>query len=514
MISHTRTASVPQPGDIVAGKYAIDRLMSPGGMGVVAEARHLELGTRVAIKFLLDEGHENQEIVQRFIREARATSELSGEHVVRVHDVGRLDTGAPYMVMEYLAGHDLKEELRQRGPLPCTEAVDFLLQGCEALAEAHARGIVHRDIKPSNLFLTRRPDGSSLIKVLDFGISKIESGESDHSLTATAEVIGSPQYMSPEQVRSARLVDSRTDIWSLGVLLYELVSDQAPFSAATLSAISAMIVADPPVPLSKYRRDLPRDLEAIVMRCLEKDRDKRFQSVAELARALGPLASAGGRLSAERATRISRDSLTGVREQTLRSEVLPSDATLAAPDERRQRQGLASGADASGEATTVASSGGVAAKSDDSKISTLSATEGAARKPSAHGKAWWIGMSAVGVALLAIAYFIQRSLAPSTDAARAADPPAETELFPPANSSTPADLEPVERTVTVEPVSAPNSDEPARVADAGTRTATRRLNAASKPLASPPEDVATPESAGSPPGPPAPTTVDPLGDRK
>jgi serine/threonine-protein kinase len=518
MSIHPKTACVPQPGEIVAGKYAVDRLMTPGGMGIVAEARHLELGTRVAIKFLLDDGHQNPELVQRFIREARATSELTGQHVVRVHDVGRLESGAPYMVMEYLSGIDLKEELGRRGPMPWAEAVDFVLQACEGLAEAHARGIVHRDIKPSNLFLTRHPDGSPLIKVLDFGISKVEGAEFDHSLTATTEVIGSPQYMSPEQVRAARMVDARTDIWSLGVLLYELVSDEAPFSAETLSAISAMIVADPPVPLSTYCRDLPSGFEAVVMRCLEKDRDRRFHSVAELAAALGPYASSRGKLSAERAMRISRDSLTGLLDLTLKSRLLPA-GPFAAPGEGRRRAPMASDADASGEATTVASSDGVAAKSDDSKVSTLAATEGAARKPTAHARAWWVLLALLGPLCLALVYFVNQRVLPSTQSTGAAYPPPATSVAPAQSSRVSKNPAAVD-SLTVLPVAVPSRQEPSKTeAPPSTPAARKNVIRASKPptkttAAKKPAPIVPPAASATPATTQRPAIVDPLGDRK
>ncbi|MGC4091034.1 MAG: serine/threonine-protein kinase [Polyangiaceae bacterium] len=221
-------------GQILAGKYRIDRVLGTGGMGMVVAARHIVLDERVAIKFLLPDALSSDEAVARFEREARAAVRIKSEHVVRVTDVGRLESGAPYMVMEYLDGEDLSNWLRLRGPLPVEQAVDFVLQACVALADAHSVGIIHRDLKPGNLFCVRRSDGQLVIKVLDFGISKLTeaarvSEPGGFSVTKTAAVMGSPLYMSPEQVQSAKDVDARSDIWGLGVVMFELLTGVGPF---------------------------------------------------------------------------------------------------------------------------------------------------------------------------------------------------------------------------------------------------------------------------------------------
>lgn len=302
--------SLPRIGELIAGKYTIDRILATGGMGVVVAAKHIRLDQRVAIKFLLPEMLDREELVARFLREAQATVGLHGEHAVRVYDVGTLETGSPYLVMELLRGNDLDEELEVRGPLDVEEAVDYTLQACEAIAEAHRVGIVHRDIKPSNLFLARRPDGSRIVKVVDFGISKLLADEAQRGLnsklTTTTAMLGSPQYMSPEQVRSARDVDGRTDIWSLGCVLYEMLANVPPFSAETVSAVSAMIVADKPPSLRALRGDAPPDLCKVVMRCLEKNRERRYRTVAAFAEALAPFASPRSQTSADRVLRISQ----------------------------------------------------------------------------------------------------------------------------------------------------------------------------------------------------------------
>ena len=238
------------PGQVLAGKYRIERVLGQGGMGVVVEATHLQLEDRVAIKFWLPEALANPEAVGRFAREARAAGKIKGEHVARVIDVGTLETGAPFMVMEYLHGRDLSAVVREGGPLPPAQAVDAVLQACEALAEAHALGIVHRDLKPANLFVTTRPDGTPAVKVLDFGISKVTNpSSSDHALTKTTSVMGSPLYMSPEQMTATRDVDARTDIWAVGAILYELLVGHVPFSAETLPQICGLILTSPPRPI-------------------------------------------------------------------------------------------------------------------------------------------------------------------------------------------------------------------------------------------------------------------------
>ena len=302
-----------QVGQLIAGKYRIQKVLGRGGMGVVLAALHEHLNQHVALKFLTDDAYQQPEAVTRFLREARSAVQIQSEHVARVMDVGTLESGAPYIVMEYLRGLDLKEVSTRRGPLPLTEAVDYVLQACDAVAEAHSLGIIHRDLKPSNLFLTERPDGSPLVKVLDFGISKALHGgrggeTSKHQMTASAAIMGSPQYMSPEQIRSSKNVDARADVWALGTILHELVAGSPAYVADTVPGLLAMIVADSPPPLSATRPDVPSELEAVVLRCLEKDRERRFASVAEFARALERFASPEMRAIIRRICRVLGDS--------------------------------------------------------------------------------------------------------------------------------------------------------------------------------------------------------------
>jgi serine/threonine-protein kinase len=291
-------------GEVLAGKYRVDRVLGEGGMGVVVAAHHLQLDTRVAIKFLLPHMLTMPEAVARFTREARAASKITSEHVARVRDVGTLETGAPYMVMEFLDGGDLAGWIAQRGRLDIGQAVEFLLQASEAIAEAHHLGIVHRDLKPANLFCIQKADGLLAIKVLDFGISKVNDASS-MSVTKTTAVMGSPLYMSPEQMTSSRDVDHRTDIWSLGVILFELLTGTVPFSGEMFSEICVKIATQAPPPLRAIRPDAPEGLEAIIHRCLEKDRNRRFASVGELAMALAPYGPPQAQASALRIARVA-----------------------------------------------------------------------------------------------------------------------------------------------------------------------------------------------------------------
>jgi eukaryotic-like serine/threonine-protein kinase len=294
-------------GEVLAGKYQVERVLGAGGMGVVVAAHHIQLDEKVALKFLLPEALGNSEALARFEREARAAVKIKSEHVARVIDVGKLENGAPYMVMEYLEGGDLSGMLEKMGKLPPEQAVDFVIQACDAIAEAHSLGIVHRDLKPSNLFCIRRRDGALAIKVLDFGISKLTaaiggpgSGSRDMAMTKTTAVVGSPVYMSPEQMQSSKSVDHRTDIWSLGVILYELLTGRLPFNGDTVTELAIRIATEPAPSMATIPPGLPPGLEPVVQRCLEKARERRPQSIAELVDALAPFGTARCRPTVER----------------------------------------------------------------------------------------------------------------------------------------------------------------------------------------------------------------------
>ncbi|HEY0991305.1 MAG TPA: serine/threonine-protein kinase [Kofleriaceae bacterium] len=270
---------------MLLGKYRVDSIIGRGGMALVVKAWHLGLDEQVAIKMLRNDVAIADEMVARFVREAQAAARLKGEHIARIVDVGRFDDSRPFMVMEYLEGQDIGQLIAERGWLQPSLAIDLVIQACEALGEAHALGIVHRDIKPSNLFLTSRPDGSVLLKVLDFGISKAPQG-AELSLTQTWSLLGTPAYMSPEQMRSARTVDARTDIWSLGAVLYEALEGHLPFQADSFSEMCVMVAVDPFTPTI----ETPRNLVPIISRCLAKSPDDRYPNVAELARDLARFA--------------------------------------------------------------------------------------------------------------------------------------------------------------------------------------------------------------------------------
>lgn len=389
-------------GAVLAGKYQIERVLGQGGMGVVVAAQHLQLGQLVALKFLLPDALRSPDIGERFLREARAAVRLKSEHVGRVIDVGTLDSGAPYLVMEYLEGEDLESFLRTHQRLPIAQAVDFVLQAGEAIAEAHSLGIIHRDLKPANLFLTVRADGTPVVKVLDFGISKATQESADFSLTRTAALMGSPGYMSPEQLRSARDVDARTDVWALGVILFELVTGAPPFSAETLTQLTLRVALDPTPPLGIAA---PAGFEDVLRTCLEKAPEARYASVTELAAALVPF---GPPNAAELATRISRvqSGLSiPIRIKGGVSSTAPTAAVTAAP------AGPLTAAP-----TTLSSSTGVA-----QAAATLPATT--RRRP-----ALWLGAGALIAAGIAAAVMLNR--APPTTApieSRGAVRPAATE---------------------------------------------------------------------------------------
>ena len=276
-------------GTRVAGRYIVEEVLGQGGMGCVVAATYPELEQRVAVKFMWPELCANTSLATRFVREARLAAKITSPHLVRVFDVGRLDNGTPYLVMERLDGNDLGQEVDTKGFLAFDVIVDFALQTLQGLAEIHARHVVHRDLKPANLFLARE-GGGRIVKLLDFGISKENQANKPASGLTTESILGTPHYMAPEQVKDSRDVDARTDIWSMGVILYELFTGKMPFSGDATSfgeVFGRILFTDPAAPRT-HRPELPEALEAIVMECLKRERSERFADVGELAIALAP----------------------------------------------------------------------------------------------------------------------------------------------------------------------------------------------------------------------------------
>ena len=322
------TASVDEvsPGEMLAGKYRVERVLGRGGMGVVIAARNVELDQRVAIKCIHASLAKDGIAVERFLREGRAAVQLRSEHVAKVLDVGRLQDGVPFLVLEYLEGQDLGERLSERGALPAGDAARYLVEACEAVSEAHALGIVHRDLKPENLFLAVGLGGESNVKVLDFGVSK-RTGRGLVALTQAATVVGSPMYMAPEQLRAARDLDARCDVWALGVTLRELLTGRMPFEADSVPELTLKIAHEPPRPIEDDRPGLPPELIAIVDRCLSKDREDRYADAGELATALQAY------LSVERVTRTTlKSGSSGPPSNGRASQHRPQAVTLTSPD--------------------------------------------------------------------------------------------------------------------------------------------------------------------------------------
>lgn len=303
------------PGEVVDGKYRVERVLGRGGMGLVLLARNLLLGEPVAIKVLA--GRSTPALRGRLLMEARAAARLESDHVVRVFDVGHTSAGDPYLVMEYLAGEPLSEVLERGGPQPVTQSVGWLLEACQGLAVAHCNGIIHRDLKPANLFLCRRRDGSSRLKLLDFGVAKLPARE---GLVSTTHPLGSPLYMAPEQLAPDAGVDARLDIWGMGVVLYEALAGKPPFVAHSLLDLAAQLRSEAHVPVRELRPDVPGGLSEAVDRCLAKRREERWQDLVQLARALAPFGPAG---AAEALAKI---------ERVLATQEGPGDALTCAGD--------------------------------------------------------------------------------------------------------------------------------------------------------------------------------------
>jgi serine/threonine-protein kinase len=372
-------------GDLLAGKYRIERRIGEGGMGVVVVARHIELDELVAIKFLLPQALGNPEAVMRFAREARASVKIKSEFVARTFDVGKLESGAPFMVMEYLQGSDLGDRVRNSGPLPIQQTVDFILQACQALADAHVIGIIHRDIKPSNLFVIRRSDGNESIKLLDFGISKVTGAAAsgaDMGMTRTQALMGSPLYMSPEQMASTRNVGVSTDIWAIGITLYELLSGHTPFEGESITELCANVLTRPTPTLTERPLEIPQGLQSVLNRCLQKAPADRYANVAELALALKPYGSTRGQLSADAALQVLQ--AAGILVRTTEALAVETQAVVA-----------------------IGTEAAIASKTEEAAMQPAASTGTVANWSQTHPeskqkKNMMLGMGAFGIAVIAI----------------------------------------------------------------------------------------------------------------
>ncbi len=286
------SAEPPKPGELVGDRYLVGERLGAGGMGTVFAATDRTTSEKVAIKFLHVTGPSRAEVVTRFVREAQVLLRIQSENVTRILDVGNLDDGSPFIVMEHLDGEDLASRL-ERGPLRVSEAVDFVRAACAGLTAVHAAGIVHRDVKPANLFVARGSEGRHVIKVLDFGIAKLATHQdaSDASATGDFMVIGSMHYMAPEQMLGDPEVDARADLWSLGVILYELLAGRLPYDGKSISEVCARVFTAAPPPLETIRSDVPALLSAAVTTCLQRDPVNRCPTAERLAWMLAPFAS-------------------------------------------------------------------------------------------------------------------------------------------------------------------------------------------------------------------------------
>ena len=464
---HFAIAAPVSPGDLLAKKYRVTRVLGAGGMGVVVAADDLDLDRTVAVKFLSPAGAANPSVVARFMREARAAVKITSEHVAKVIEVGKLDSGEPYIVMEFLEGSDLSEVVAQ-GSLPVEDALDYVLQACEAIAEAHSKGIVHRDIKPANLFVSRRADGSPMVKVLDFGISSMVGAAGEHALTRTGAIMGSPFYMSPEQARSARTANAQSDIWSLGAVLYELIAGRPPFSGETMGELIAAILTEAAPPLRGACPDVPEELDAVVLRCLNKDAKARYASVGELCQALAPFAPVRSRVSLTRAIAVSAthapDSISNV-------DTVEGGGTLLMP----------------GASTAKASAAAQGVPATPARGSNTAAAWAETHAPASPSRAW-LGKSLAAVAALAalgLAVGLTRSR--TSEAAATASALATGSPAIPANpADEPAATAPSHEVPTASAAPAPApSAAPHKKPAATDKTAATDKAAPAKPAASP-----------------------------
>jgi eukaryotic-like serine/threonine-protein kinase len=512
-ITHTNNPAihaVPTVGDRI-GKYVVDRMIGSGGMGLVVAARHEALNELVAIKLLRPKAAGDKIHAERFAREARSMIKIKSEHVVRVLDAGTLDSGAPFIVMEYLVGRDLAQTLREEGPMTVTRAADLMLQVCEAVASAHAVGVIHRDLKPSNFFITKRADGTTLVKVLDFGISKAvgQDGVVDPNLTETQAVFGSPTYMSPEQIRSAKHVDHRSDIWSLGVGLYEITTGKLPFAADNVAGLLASIVADPPFFPRGFNPNLPVEFEELLLTILQKNPKDRVQTIADFAFALSQFATPNSETNTlmERIARLAGRSLPTPRH-AMTQTTGPKLPPLAPQPPPSSRSGLGRTSDPNlgginpSVPPDVLSSGHAFGSTG---MDLSSQAPGARRGNTLAAVA--VGLCVAILIILGIgAYFVRSKLtatasaaAPTTSSSSSttADAPAATTASQPSSAATPATSD-----TTTPPTTSPKTT----AAGGG-----KRINPPPSKNTAPAHTPAV--KPANPPSPTPPKTVDPTSER-
>ncbi len=472
---------------MLAGKYRVESVLGEGGMGSVYKATHLLVGESVALKLLRADLAVLPEASARFLREAKTAMRLKSENVARVLDVGTLDGGDPYIAIELLEGSDLGKRLDERGPLSSEEAVDLTLQACHALAEAHAAGVVHRDIKPANLFLTRDAVGRRVLKLLDFGISKLRDEATP--ITKTSAVMGSVPYMSPEQLESSKHVDERSDIYSLGVTLYELLTGTLPFEGETMPQVCASILKGRPVDILERREGLPKELGSVVHRAFAPEPKDRPATVVALAASLLPFASGAGRAYAQRIPGIGVESPPSVPPPGPKAEVRQAkpgslEETLPAP--------------APPEPSLAAPAMSAARRSSHDTDVTLAAPS----RVAPARRALWVGAAAVAAVASVSVFLLTRegggpgAASPAHPEASPAHPePEASAADPSARSTAPID---VAASVTVPASKASGEAVPSAVASAGPRA---KSTAAGRPLGVTKTAAATAQ-ATAPPAPP------------
>jgi serine/threonine-protein kinase len=481
------------PGTVISGKYRIDSILGRGAMGVVVAATHLELREAIALKFLYAKTDGSEDFKSRFRREAQVSAKLRNEHITRVLDVGTWREGAMYMVMEYLAGNDLRKMIRTQGPFPIGAAVEYIVQVCEGVAEAHAHGIIHRDLKPSNLLVTKRADGSDLVKILDFGISKWTAmGEEEGELTQTGVVLGSPKYMSPEQLFGAGSVDSRTDIWSIGAILYELIGGRPPYDQPSLARICADLAGNKPPPrLRDQRTEVTPELEAVVLHCLERSVDLRIQSVADLA---GDLLAAVGSPYAEQVR-------TRIRQTLDPAGTSAANSSLRQPGGATGTYTSLAFADASASYPKGIGSGSHSHAAPGAAVTMLSPQDDPARKR----RQGMIAVAVLAVAVVGGWFVLSRDRGPSPDEASAAAPTVAPPPMPATAAPVPAAAAAGASTTAPAPTEAGPTNTGTK---ASAPEPARHVTPPPRPVVNRPSQPRTTTPASTPDNPP-PTTASP-----